>query len=96
MPRSAGKTVFKRTFKAKHRSRGQDDFEALFDIGPYDRNEITLTEINKLRKLIDSEGMPAACKEIGVCDVTLLRVCAGFAHQLVTPTRKLVREYLRG
>lgn len=98
--RSAGKTTIRgaKPSKSKHRKRGavHDDLESLFDIGRFERNEITLAEINKLRNVIDCEGMPTAVAEIGLSDTTLLRVCAGFAHQLQSSTRKVIREWLRG
>ncbi len=80
----------------KRRRAGANDLEDLFEIPRYDRNEVTLSEINRLRDMIDKYGMPYAVKEVGVSDSTLLRVCAGFGHLLTTPTRQIVREYLRG
>ena len=50
--------------------------------------------MNRLRDLIDREGSPRAAELVGVCEITLLRVCAGFGHRLRPPTAAAVRKYL--
>lgn len=89
---------------AKRRSRPptedagsmSDAFKKLFDIGPYHRNELSMKQIDRLRDLIDTEGLPRASHKIGVDQTTLLRVCAGFGHRLRPGTAAKVREYFGG
>lgn len=73
-----------------------DAIAALYDIGPYDRNQISLSQINRLRELVDTRGGPRAAELVGVCEVTLLRVCAGFGHRLQPPTAAKLREWFAG
>jgi hypothetical protein len=68
----------------------------LFAIGPYDRNQITSAQIDRLRDLVDTLGGPSAAERVGVCEITLLRVCAGFGHRLRPETAAKVRKFLGG
>lgn len=70
-----------------------DAIAKLYDIGPYDRNQVSLLQINRVRDIIELEGLPRACELIGVCDVTLLRVTSGFAHKLRPDTAARVRKF---
>jgi len=69
------------------------DFTELFNVEPFLRNQVTMQQINHLRNRIDSEGLASVCKEIGMCETTLLRVCAGFGHRLERGTAQVLREY---
>lgn len=69
---------------------------ALFDVGPYHRNEVSLSQINRLRDLIDREGKPRAADKVGVSLVTLLSVTSGFGHKLQAATAAKIREYFGG
>jgi len=66
----------------------------LYDIPRYDRNELTLNQINRLRELIDLKGMPSAVEFTGIGENVLLRVCAGFGHRLKAKSAAKVREFL--
>src|SRR5262245_48123540 len=68
----------------------------LFDIGPYDRNQLTLAKLNRLRELVDQVGGPVAAERVGVGEIVLYRVCAGFAHRLRPETAAKVRAFLDG
>jgi hypothetical protein len=68
----------------------------LYSIGNYDRNQLSLTQIDRLRDLIDTLGGPTAAERVGVCEITLLRVCAGFGHRLRPETAAKVRKFLHG
>lgn len=70
-----------------------DDFAELFQVEPFLRNQVSLQQINHLRNRIDSEGLPTVAKELGVCETTILRVCAGFGHRLERGTAQVLREY---
>lgn len=68
----------------------------LFSLGTYDRNQITQPQIDRLRELVDTLGGPTAAERVGVCEITLLRVCAGFGHRLRPETAAKVRKFLTG
>lgn len=70
-------------------------FASLFSIGPYERNRVTRAEIDKLRNLIDHEGIVKTCKILKLSEITILRICAGFAHRLTTPTAQRLSAYLK-
>lgn len=87
---------FGRRTRRSERTRergGSAALAKLFDIGPFDRNAVTRSQIDRLRDLIDREGLPRASEKVGVTDTTLLRVCAGFGHRLRPPTAAKIREY---
>lgn len=67
--------------------------EKLYDIGTYDRNQISLAQINRLRDLIDNKGGQRAAEFVGISEVTLLRICAGFGHRLRPKTAEKLREF---
>lgn len=67
--------------------------EKLYDIGPYDRNQISLGQINRLRDLVDNKGLQNAAMFVGLSELTLLRVCAGFGHRLRPKTAEKLREF---
>lgn len=69
-------------------------FVKLFPIEPFHRNEITKNQIDRLREMIDAKGLQGTAELVGVNAMTLLRVCAGFGHQLNTLTRGKFREFL--
>ena len=70
-----------------------ESISKLYDIGPYDRNQVSLSQINRLRDMLELEGLPRTCELVGVCDVTLLRVTSGFAHKLRADTAARVRAF---
>lgn len=94
MPNKPSKRRVKST--AADRELTQGALAKLYRIEPYHRNEVTPAEIRRLQDLIDLIGFPAAEKEIGVDQQTLLKVCAGFGHKLQPQTADIVRNYLRG
>lgn len=70
--------------------------EKLYDIGTYDRNQISLAQINRLREIMDLQGFDVAAKLTGLSQVTLLKVTSGFAHKLQIRTTAKLREFLTG
>lgn len=68
----------------------------LYDVGPYRRNEITLSQINRLRDMIELIGREAAAQRIGVCVSTMLAVTSGLGHKLRPETAAAVRAFLDG
>lgn len=92
MPRSAAAKSKSRR-RREHDARDPDNLVRLFEIGPYDRNRVSRSQIQHLRDLIDSQGGPATAKEMGVSEITMYRVAAGFAHQLRPLTALKVREF---
>jgi hypothetical protein len=90
---------FNRRSLSKKRTREVTSAESLaklYDIPRYDRNELTLNQINRLRELIDLKGMPSAVEFTGIGENVLLRVCAGFGHRLKAKNASKVREFLSG
>ena len=78
------------------RIRGSSNITELFDLGGrFDRNEITRDEIDKLRNLIDSEGVRKVAEDIGVTHPVLYCVCAGFGHRLTRKTAAKIRDFVR-
>jgi len=76
--------------------RGASNIAELFDLGGrFDRNEITASEIDKLRNMVDSDGWNKTADDIGVDRATLMTVCAGFGHRLQRKTAAKIRDYLR-
>jgi hypothetical protein len=69
--------------------------ERLLRIEPFHRNEVTAREIDRLRDMIDQQGPRQVAKLVGVNQLTLLRVAAGFGHKLVPHTAEKLREFLR-
>lgn len=86
----------KRSGNSDRKRSTAEHMEALFAIEPYHRNEVRVSEIDRLRELIDLLGVPAAAEKVGVSDVTLLRVTSGFGHKLRASTAEKIREFLRG
>lgn len=72
------------------------ELEKLYRIEPYHRNEVSLSQIEQLRDLIDLVGMPTAAERVGVSLVTMLKVTSGFGHKLQTATAAKIREYFGG
>ena len=70
-----------------------EDLAALFDLGPFDRNQITRGQIDKLRNWVDTEGLPTVCKELEMDGLTIMRVCAGFAHRLMPRSAAKLRAF---
>lgn len=89
-----------RPYGRRTRAKSKDDpttgLAHLFAIGPYDRNQITTAQMDRLRDMIDKLGGPTAAERVGVCEITLLRVCAGFGHRLRPETAEKVRKFLSG
>lgn len=78
------------------RIRGSSNITELFDLGGrFDRNEITREEIDKLRNMIDSDGVHKVASDVGVHAQTLYAVCAGFGHRLARKTAAKVRDFVR-
>lgn len=75
---------------------GASNITELFDLGGrFDRNEVTAEEINKLRNMIDSDGLPATAKLLEVHREALLMLCAGFGHRNMRKTAAKIRDFLR-
>lgn len=88
------KPMHRRTYNKRTREvASAETLAKLYDIGPYDRNQINLSQINRLRDLVDNKGLERAAEFVGVSDVTLLRVCAGFGHRLRPKTAEKIREF---
>jgi len=104
MPRSAAKTSSRPAMRGilevtpgPRKVRGASNITELFDLGGrFDRNEITKSEIDKLRNMIDERGAGPVAEELGLQPSTLLLVCAGFAHRMTPKTAARLREFLRG
>lgn len=69
-------------------------FAKLLSLGYYDRNELTIEELDRLRDLIDTLGEATAAERVGVGPHCLMRVCAGFAHRCRPGTGAKIRKYL--
>lgn len=68
----------------------------LYDIGPYHRNEVSPSQINKVRDLIDELGFPRAAEKIGLSLEPLLKITSGFGHKLRPSTAAKIRKYFGG
>jgi hypothetical protein len=79
----------------KRSARDDESLEELFGVEPFHRNEITLTEINRLRSWIDERGAGPVADDLGIADSTLLFVTSGFGHRLQPKTAERVRNFLR-
>lgn len=66
----------------------------LYDIGPYNRNEIKVSQIDRLREVMDLQGFERAAELVGVCQTTLLKITSGFGHKLRPDTAAKIREFL--
>lgn len=76
------------------RIRGSSNITELFDLGGrFDRNELSTAEINRLRNMIDSDGLPHVAELLGVSRDPLLFVCAGFGHRLQRKTAAKIRDF---
>lgn len=91
MGRSAAKVV-----QLNRRRKRSPEMTELFAIERFDRNELSLSEINRLRNWIDTAGMPTVARELGLTDAVVWKACAGFGHRLMPRTAQVLREYLRG
>jgi hypothetical protein len=65
----------------------------LFSLGSYDRNQLSIRQLDKLRDWIDSSGAAEVAKALAVSEITLFRVCAGFGHRLRPGTAMKFRKY---
>lgn len=65
----------------------------LFDLEPYDRNQVSKAQINQLRDWVDVAGLPAVSAKLDVSSEAVLRVCAGFGHRLQARTAAKMRRY---
>jgi hypothetical protein len=92
-----GAKLFRLPSKHKGRprkSRGDlDELAALFDLGPFDRNQVNRDQIDQLRQWIDEAGLPTVSKELEVSSIAILRVCAGFGHRMTPKTASKIRKY---
>lgn len=79
----------------RNRESITDGLATLLSIGPYDRNQLTQAQIDRLREMIDTLGGQRAAERVGVNELTLLRVCAGFGHRLRPETAAKLRKWLR-
>lgn len=66
----------------------------LLSLGNYDRNALTLDEIDRIRDLIDIHGAPTASEMVGCSQLILYKTCSGFAHRLMPETAQQIRKYL--
>lgn len=73
-----------------------DDFAELFGVEPFLRNQVTVKQIDHLRNRLDSEGPRQVLEDIGICETSLLRLCAGFGHRNTRAVAAKVREYFAG
>lgn len=69
-------------------------FAKLLSLGTYDRNELTVDELDKLRDMIDTLGEATAAERVGVGPHCLMRVCAGFGHRCRPETGAKIRKFL--
>lgn len=68
----------------------------LYSIGTFDRNQVTIAQIDRLRDIIDLQGFVRAAELTGLCQTTLLKVTSGFAHKLRQDTAEKIREFFQG
>ena len=89
------KPMKRRTRSARTREvASADSLAKLYDINRYDRNELTLAQINRIREIMDLQGFARAAEMIGVCQTTILKVTSGFGHKLALSTAEKIREFL--
>lgn len=75
---------------------GTSNVTELFDLGGrFEPNELTRSEIDKLRNMIAERGAYPVAKELGLVASTLLYATSGFGHRLAHKTAERLREYLR-
>lgn len=96
--RGAAAKLYRLPGKGKSSSRRKtrndlDELAALFDLGPFDRNQLNRDQIDKLRQWIDDVGLPTVAKELEVTHLTVLRVCAGFGHRMTPRCSAKFRKY---
>lgn len=77
-------------------SGGSSNITELFDLGGrFDRNEVTREEIDKIRNMIDSDGLRQTAELLGVSHGALLYCLAGFGHRNTRKVAAKLREFLR-
>jgi len=91
-----GRTSAAKVIQMRHRRKRSPEMTELFQIERFDRNELSLSEINKLRNWVDTAGMPTVAAALGVTDNVVWKACAGFGHRLMPRTAQILREYFRG
>jgi hypothetical protein len=57
--------------------------------------DITESEVKLLRQLVDYEGLKEMERLIGVCDVTILRVCGGWFSRCRPEVKKQFRKFFQ-
>src|SRR5262245_22689241 len=81
---------------ARTRRKGESNITELFDLGGrFDRNELSHSEINRLRELIDDKTAHVFARELGIDASTLYAAAAGFGHRLARKTAAKIRDFLR-
>lgn len=75
------------------RAAERQNMVALFELGRFERNQLSRQQIDVLRNMIDNEGTPRAAAALEISEVTLLRVCAGFGHRLSPKTAAKIRQF---
>lgn len=83
----------KSQMRAQEPGENGDDFVELFGVEPFLRNQVTKENILHLQNRVDSEGTPKVAESLGISEVTLLRVMAGFGHRLQPKCAAKVRGY---
>lgn len=80
--------------RSRRKSRGDlDELAALFDLGPFDRNQLSREQIDQLRNWIDEVGLPTVAKTLEVSNESVLRACAGFGHRLMPKCAAKIRKH---
>lgn len=69
-------------------------FAKLLSLGTYDRNELTVDDLDRIRDLVDTLGEKEAAERVGVGAHCLMRVCAGFGHRCRPETGAKIRKFL--
>lgn len=87
---------FKRTTKTSKTREVSHALAKLYSIGTFDRNQVTMSQIDRLRDIIDLQGFVRAAELTGLCQTTLLKVTSGFAHKLRPDTAEKIREFFQG
>jgi hypothetical protein len=75
---------------------GDSELTALFGVEPFLRNQVTKEQVDHLRLRIDSEGLPKVAESLGINQITVLRLCAGFGHRLMPGSAEKIRGYFGG
>jgi hypothetical protein len=94
------KPVRRKTSK-RDRSRDRDQGSAsvteslkrLIEVGPYHRNEIGISRINRIRDLIDQFGFSKAAEMLGLSEAPMLKTIGGFGHKLRPDTAAKIRSF---